>query len=57
MADILPFDIPSRAELWRRIRLTESILNHRTLLPQSTVDDLRRALRGDGSAPKPEEVD
>jgi len=47
MADILPFNVPSRAELWRRLRLAESIINHRMLLPQTTVEELSRVLRGE----------
>lgn len=56
MGDILPFDVPSRAELWRRLRLAESILNHRMLLPQSTVAEMSRVLRGEQDiAPEPRE--
>lgn len=47
MADTVPVDIPSQSELWRRVRLATSILNHRKLAPKTTADLLRRVLDGD----------
>lgn len=63
MADVLPFNAPSRRELWRRVRLAEAILNQRVLAPTATADPkvtaglLLRVLRGEDTAgPESEEV-
>jgi hypothetical protein len=56
-ADIIPIGAPSRGELWRRLRLAEAILNHRTVLPETTRVELLKVLRGESVAvPKPGEV-
>lgn len=47
MSKVVPFDVPSRAELWERLRIVESILNHRVIVPASTRQDLLRAVRGE----------
>lgn len=47
MTDVVPINVPSRAECWRRIRLAESILEHRTLADDGTRRDLLRVLRGE----------
>lgn len=47
MSEPIPIIAPSRAELWRRIRLAEAILGHRTLAPRSTADLLLAVLRGE----------
>jgi hypothetical protein len=47
MSDPIPINSPSRAELWRRNQLALSILGHRTLVPVTTRDLLRRALLGE----------
>lgn len=49
-AEVLPIDAPSRAELWRRVRLAESILCHRTVVPVTTRDLLLKVLRGESVA-------
>lgn len=50
MSDIVPINCPSRGELWRRIRLAESILGHRSIVPESTRQDLLQVLRGESVA-------
>lgn len=52
MSKVLPIGAPSRAELWERLRIVESILNHRTIVPESTRQDLLCVLRG-GSVSEP----
>lgn len=53
----VPFDCPSRGELWRRIRLAESILGHRSIVPESTRLELLKVLRGESVAvPDPKEA-
>lgn len=47
---VVPFDCPSRGELWHRIRLAESILGHRSIVPESTRQELLRVLRGESVA-------
>ena len=47
MADVVPINAPSKAELWRRNQVALSILNHRPLLPASTAELLRQVLRGE----------
>lgn len=48
MSDIpTPIDCPPRGELWRRIRLAESILGHRPIVPESTRQELLQVLRGE----------
>ena len=47
MSEPVPINAPSRKELWRRIRVAESILGHRPILPASTRDLLLAVLRGD----------
>ncbi len=42
----VPFNCPPRSELWRRIRLAESILEHRSIVPDSTRQELLQVLRG-----------
>lgn len=49
----IPINAPSRKELWRRVRLAESILNHRVLMPTDTVELLRRVLRGEDTTQPP----
>jgi hypothetical protein len=44
---VLPINVPSRAECWRRIRLAESILEHRTIAPDGTRRELLKVLRGE----------
>lgn len=49
----VPIDCPPRSELWRRIRLAESILEHRTVVPETTRQELLQVLRGESvSVPK-----
>jgi hypothetical protein len=56
-AEVIPITVPSRAECWRRIRLAESILEHRTLAPDATRRELLKVLRGDlVAAPESGEV-
>lgn len=43
--DVLPINCPSRGVLWRRLRLIESLVRHRTIDP-STRTDILRALAG-----------
>jgi hypothetical protein len=50
MTDVVPINVPSRAECWRRIRLAESILEHRTIAPEGTRRDLLKVLRGEAVA-------
>lgn len=45
--EVVPIWAPSRAVLWTRLRLAESILEHRTLVPESTRQELLRVLRGE----------
>lgn len=47
---VVPFDCPPRGELWRRIRLAESILGHRSIVPESTRQELLQVLRGESVA-------
>lgn len=47
MSDIVPINCPSRGELWRRIRLAESILGHRSIVPETTRLELLKVLRGE----------
>lgn len=47
MSNVVPIGAPSHGECWRRLRLAESILEHRTLLPESTRQELLRVLRGE----------
>jgi hypothetical protein len=57
VSEVVPIWAPSRAECWRRIRLAESILEHRTLAPDATRRELLNILRGDQVAvPEPGEV-
>lgn len=58
MSDIpTPIGTPPRGELWRRIRVAESILAHRSIVPESTRQDLLRVLRGESvAAADPKEV-
>jgi hypothetical protein len=57
MNEVVPINIPSRAECWRRIRLAESILEHRTIAPDGTRRELLKVLRGEAVArPEPGEV-
>lgn len=55
MSEVAPIRRPSKDELWRRLRLAESILAHRTIVPESTRQDLLRVLRGESVA-EPKEV-
>lgn len=48
--NVVPIIAPSRAECWRRLRLAESILAHRTIVPESTRQELLRVLRGESVA-------
>lgn len=48
--NVVPIIAPSRAECWRRIRLAESILGHRALVPETTRQELLRVLRGESVA-------
>lgn len=51
--EVVPIGSPSRAELWRRLRLAESIVSHRSIKPESLRQELLRVLRGEpGSVPK-----
>ena len=50
MSEVVPIIAPSRAECWRRIRLAESILGHRSIVPESTRQDLLLVLRGESVA-------
>jgi hypothetical protein len=55
--NVVPIIAPSRAECWRRIRVAESILEHRTIAPDTTRRELLRVLRGESVAvANPEEV-
>lgn len=57
MSEVTPIFAPSRAECWRRIRLAESILEHRAIAPESTRRDLLKVLRGESvAATEPGEV-
>lgn len=57
MNDVTPIFAPSRAECWRRIRVAESILEHRALVPESIRLELLRVLRGESvAATEPGEV-
>lgn len=47
MSEVVPINAPSRAECWRRIRVAESILEHRTIAPEGTRQDLLKVLRGE----------
>lgn len=42
-----PIDCPPRGELWRRIRVAESILAHRPIVPETTRQELLQVLRGE----------
>ena len=42
----LPFDLPSRTELWYRVQLALAVLNQRTY-DADTADVAARALRGE----------
>jgi hypothetical protein len=44
---VVPFDCPPRSELWRRIRVAESILEHRSIVPETTRLELLKVLRGE----------
>jgi hypothetical protein len=48
--NVVPINAPSRAELWRRVRLAEAILNNRPVMPVSTAQLLLRVLRGEDTA-------
>lgn len=48
--EVVPIFAPSRAECWRRIRVAESILEHRSVLPETTRQELLRVLRGESVA-------
>lgn len=50
MSEVTPIIAPSRAECWRRIRVAESILAHRPVLPETTRQELLRVLRGESVA-------
>lgn len=53
MNQVVPFNCPSRGELWYRLRLAESILEHRTIVPETTRQDLLKVVRGESvAAPK-----
>ena len=57
MSDVVPINVPSRAECWRRIRLAESILAHRTIAPEATRQERLKVLRGEQvAAPESGEV-
>jgi hypothetical protein len=57
VSEVVPINAPSRAECWRRIRLAESILEHRTIAPDATRRELLKVLRGEAVArPEPGEV-
>lgn len=48
MSDIpTPIGTPPRGELWRRIQVAESILEHRPVLPETTRQELLQVLRGE----------
>lgn len=47
MSEVVPINAPSRAECWRRIRVAESILEHRTIAPETTRRELLKVLRGE----------
>lgn len=47
MNEVVPFNCPSRGELWYRLRLAESILEHRPIVPESTRQELLKVLRGE----------
>lgn len=47
VSNVVPIGAPSHGECWKRMRLVESILEHRTLLPESTRQELLRVLRGE----------
>lgn len=52
-----PIGTPPRGELWRRIRVAESILAHRPIVPESTRQELLKVLRGESvSAADPKEA-
>jgi len=55
MNEVVPFNCPSRGALWYRLRLAESILEHRPIVPESTRQELLRVLRGESVA-EPKEV-
>lgn len=44
-ADVLPMNVPSRAELWRRLQLARSLLAHRASTPETRL--LQRVLDGE----------
>jgi len=57
VSEVVPINAPSRAECWRRIRVAESILEHRTIAPDATRRELLKVLRGEAVArPEPGEV-
>lgn len=47
MSDIDPVELPPPEECWRRIRLAESILGHRPIVPETTRQELLQVLRGE----------
>lgn len=51
---IVPITVPLRSELWRRLRLAESLLSHRPLT-EGTRCEVLRVLRGE-SVEVPREV-
>lgn len=48
--NVVPIWAPSRTVLWHRLRLAESILEHRSIVPESTRQELLRVLRGESVA-------
>ncbi|WHT20981.1 hypothetical protein N8J89_07920 [Crossiella sp. CA-258035] len=52
MSDVIPINLPSRVELWRRNQLALSILGHREFTLE-TVEILGRVLRGEESVELP----
>lgn len=57
MADVLPFDVPARSDLWYRVQLARSVLTHRPSTPENwalltailngaTIDDLMHPTGG-----------
>lgn len=44
-ADVLPINVPSRAELWRRLQLARSLLSHRASTAETGL--LLRVLDGE----------
>lgn len=57
MTEPIPIHSPSRAELWRRNQLAQSVLGHRLVEPLETRNLLLAILRGEVVAvPNPKEA-